>query len=350
MKHSLTCIVGLVLAVGCKANSSDSPPANAAKPTATSACPRAYRDVPDAQRAAGLTCACTSEATHGSVWGAGIYTTDSSICAAALHAGALPASGGGDVTVKPAAGCAVYAGTTANGVTSSSWGNFDASFYFAGKGNGTCTAVAAAAAPCPATYKQLTDAQRATDTTCSCPDGATGSVWGSGMYTTDSSICAAARHAGVLTGAGNVTVRGGAGCPSYQSASANGVSSGSWGQYEASFFFPAKGVATCTASAAALEACPASWVGHSGKLSCSCGALASNGSIYGTDIYTADSSLCRAAVHAGAIPATGGNVTVVTVPAGCQAFKASDRNSVKTTGWGAYNPAFYFEGFGTGGC
>jgi hypothetical protein len=93
-----------------------------------SVCPSKYKDVPADQQKIDLTCSCASGAA-GSVWGTGVYTTDSSICGAAVHAGAVPASGG-IVTVKKTAGCPSYTGGAANGVTTSPWGSFEASFYF----------------------------------------------------------------------------------------------------------------------------------------------------------------------------------------------------------------------------
>ena len=73
------------------------------------------------------------------MWGTHIYTTDSSICAAAVHAGAITAAAGGMVTPKPAPGCPKYKGSKANNVTSSGWAKFDTSFYLDGKGDGKCT-------------------------------------------------------------------------------------------------------------------------------------------------------------------------------------------------------------------
>jgi len=48
-------------------------------------------------------------------------------------------------------------------------------------------------------------------------------------------------------------------------------------------------------------------------LACECSPEATaNGSVYGMDIYTSDSSICRAALHAGVIGKPGGPVSVVT--------------------------------------
>ncbi|WP_237079842.1 LCCL domain-containing protein [Myxococcus xanthus] len=61
-----------------------------------------------------------------SVWGTDLYTDDSDVCAAAVHAGAIPATGGQvSVTIQPAQGS--YASTTRNGVTTYSYGYWSGS-------------------------------------------------------------------------------------------------------------------------------------------------------------------------------------------------------------------------------
>ncbi len=122
---TLTGVFGVLLTTSCNT------------PGSAQNCPATYKDLAN-QGASSTECACPAGAGQGgTVWGSGVYTTDSSICAAAVHAGAVGASGG-SVTLKKSAGCAKYNGTTANGVTTSSWGSFESSFYFAGKGDGSC--------------------------------------------------------------------------------------------------------------------------------------------------------------------------------------------------------------------
>jgi len=86
-----------------------------------------------------VTCKCSADATKaGTVWGVGTYTTDSSICKAAVHAGVIKAEEGGEVTAKGMAGCKSYEGSEANGVTSSKWGSYDGSFFFPSAGEVAC--------------------------------------------------------------------------------------------------------------------------------------------------------------------------------------------------------------------
>ena len=62
----------------------------------------------------------------GDVWGTGPYTFDSCACEAAVHAGVIPETGG-VFKVTAAPGQDSYGGSTANGVTSSSYGTYHAS-------------------------------------------------------------------------------------------------------------------------------------------------------------------------------------------------------------------------------
>ncbi len=73
-------------------------------------------------------CPAGCSGAFGSVWGQGPYTTDSAICRAAIHAGAIDDSKGGKVTVTLKPGQGSYSATVANGVASSTWGSYDSSF------------------------------------------------------------------------------------------------------------------------------------------------------------------------------------------------------------------------------
>lgn len=90
----------------------------------------------------------------GVVWGTDIYTDDSSVAAAAVHAGVIAPGETRTVTVTILPGQGSYAPSTRNGVTSSSWGQWGGSFSFAGSTGTTFTTAAAAVAPTlPAGYR-----------------------------------------------------------------------------------------------------------------------------------------------------------------------------------------------------
>lgn len=208
-------------------------------------CPRTFQG----QRGAG-SCYCAPAAMTGAVWGTGTYTEDSSICAAALHAGAV-GGGGGVVTVQAFQGCNAYAGSRSNGIASSNYGPWNASFFFPGVTQGSCGGPVgkSAAAPtipnCPAAFTAMRG--RSGVLSCNCPQGAfSGEVWGSAIYTEDSAICRAALHAGVVGPMGGpVTLTAAQGCKSYSGTTNNGVTTKAYGPWNASFYFTAVPPAAC---------------------------------------------------------------------------------------------------------
>ncbi|QFT60044.1 LCCL domain protein [Sulfitobacter sp. THAF37] len=168
-------------------------------------------------------------------------------------------------------------------------------------------------------------------------------VWGSGPYSGHSDVCTAARHAGVIDEDGGVlAVMGRAGQTSYTASDANGISSKRWGLYQSSFDVMLAQIAGQTASEPSggpVLACS----GFSADLApytCSCPEGSdSGGSVWGSGPYTGDSDVCRAAVHAGAIPAAGGQVRVTAAP-GRDAYEGTSQNGVTTSRWGSYGQSF----------
>jgi hypothetical protein len=71
---------------------------------------------------------CPTNGTAVAVWGSDVYTADSSICTAAVHAGKLTLEDGGEVTIEMRPGRSVYGSTTRNGITSNTFGEFPHSF------------------------------------------------------------------------------------------------------------------------------------------------------------------------------------------------------------------------------
>jgi hypothetical protein len=178
------------------------------------------------------------------------------------------------------------------------------------------------------------------------PRGQVAEVWGTDEYTDDSAVCSAAAHAGAITPAsgGAVTIVIAPGRTAYRGSSRNGVTSQSFGQFYGSFTIApssdvgridwrtaAQGLTTELAQALTLECPPDGMVE----------------AVWGTDIYTDDSSICSAAVHAGLITtARGGRVTLQ--PAGAQqAFSASSRNGVESRDYASWPNAFRFAGTST---
>lgn len=73
-------------------------------------------------------------AGQGSVWGTGVYTDDSSLARAAVHAGVLQVGQSGVVQVTILPGQQTYQGSTQNGVQSSAYGSWSGSYSFVQQG------------------------------------------------------------------------------------------------------------------------------------------------------------------------------------------------------------------------
>jgi hypothetical protein len=201
--------------------------------------------------------------------------------------------------------------------------------------------ISVAVRACPANAQQM---RRAADCVCTTvATQASAPVWGVDIYTADSSICRAALHSGAIPAAGGtvrVTLRGAQ--QSYGTATRNGVTSDGYAAYDQSF-----SVAASTATSdVGLDQCPASFANErtgAAALSCTCTArLAEEGAVWGSDVYTDDSSICRAARHAGVISAEGGAVRFRTVP-GRQSYAGTTRNGVGTQDYGPWDGAFAFD-------
>lgn len=209
-------------------------PAGAADP----ACPARFKDQPRET----VACLCEAGRPQGSVYGDMTYTDDSDLCAAARHAGLLPEGQGGRVEAWSAGGCDLYPAVRRNGVASNAWGAWGRSFFFPAASDGRCAGDAPGGATCPQRFAD----QPAERLTCQClGDGLNGQVFGTLIYTDDSNLCAAARHAGLLSGPGPLEAIAAPGCPAYLASERNGVASRAWSAWPRSFVFPALGPQAC---------------------------------------------------------------------------------------------------------
>jgi hypothetical protein len=181
---------------------------------------------------------CPADGKTATIYGTDVYTDDSSVCTAAVHAGKLTIADGGTVTIEVRPGEASYTSTTRNGVTSTSYGAWSGSFVIVAvdRGGGAGVRMGGAGWDTDANdhrghvgirYRYV------------CPSGGTIStrVWGTNVYTDDSSVCSAAVHVGVITPAagGNVTIEMRPGQSSYVSFAHNGITSKPFGAWPGSF-------------------------------------------------------------------------------------------------------------------
>ena len=180
-----------------------------------------------------FSCTCSAQSTADAViWGTDVYTDDSALCRAALHAGVITAQGG-QVTVNRTEGRGLYVGTVRNGVKSNDFPAFPSSISFKGTppappGPGPCPSSIGFARELPMPF------------TCRCSAQATreGTVWGTDVYTDDSALCRAALHAGhVSADGGTITARRGDGRALYVGSTRNGVMSNDFGSFPSSVTF-----------------------------------------------------------------------------------------------------------------
>jgi hypothetical protein len=75
---------------------------------------------------------CAPDGVAATVWGDGVYTDDSSVCSAAVHAGLIDTAGGGRVVIEISEGLDSYDSSTANGITTMAYASWPGSFSFPG--------------------------------------------------------------------------------------------------------------------------------------------------------------------------------------------------------------------------
>ena len=165
------------------------------------------------------------------VWGTDVYSDDSPVCTAAIHAGVLKPSAAGAVTVVIGGAAPTFKGTTRNGVTSRVWGSYPGTFTFDSSGEPGQVDWNTTARLLP------TDVELSLIVTCPPQGVLTARVWGTDTYSDDSAVCVAAVHAGILTAAtgGRVQVRNAPGEARYKPSVRNGVTSLAWDAHGSSF-------------------------------------------------------------------------------------------------------------------
>lgn len=208
----------------------------------------------------------------GWMWGTDEYTHDSSVAAAAVHSGVLQIGETGVVKVTMLPGRTAYIGMQRNGLTSHDWQNGSGGYvsFKVERAPPEIAALAKVGSQVPVRWipsriaqpKMTAEATRIVEIMpyTGTVDGlglsslrpyqgqtfhiqVTGSadpnafVWGSDIYTDDSSLAAAAVHAGALRGGetGIVRVTILPGRASYEGSDRNGITSRPWGTFGGSF-------------------------------------------------------------------------------------------------------------------
>jgi len=191
-------------------------------------------------------------------------------------------------------------------------------------------------------------------------------VWGTNQYTTDSFTCYAAVHAGKIPpSGGDIIVTIGGHLDRFVGSAQNGVSSADFGRWDYHMTFESASgagsgggstqvehdVASRPAASPVEEGGTLTWgsrglpstrkIGSRVKVTCPPGGRDA-GWTYGTDMYTSDSMVCTAAVHAGVIGFGGGSF-IVTIVAGPSSYRGTTRNGITTSDYTGYPVAMVFS-------
>lgn len=283
-------------------------------------------------------------ASSSSLWGTGVYTDDSSVAAAAVHAGLLAVGQTGviKVTVKP--GQSSYQGSSSNGVNSANYGSWSGSYTVSADDGGDNPVL-----PDTWNLSSFRDVPGGVYQFTVTGVSDSGSLWGSNAYSDDSSLAKAAVHAGVLSPGQTGTVRVVI-VPAqtrFTSSVYNGITSSSYGQWAGAF-----AVSNVAGNVALIPypgsislplADPGSLTAYRGKNG---GGFyfqvvgSSSGSIWGSQIYTDDSSLAKAAVHAGVLSVNQSAKLKATISAGLSSYSGSTANGVTSSSYGSWSGSY----------
>lgn len=163
-----------------------------------------------------------------------------------------------------------------------------------------------------------------------------GYVYGTNIYTIDTHLGMAAVHSGAVkngeTGIVKVTLLGPQ--KSFTKSTKNGITSYNYGQYGSSYKVePVSLEPTVTKEVLEDPGTLHAFRGKVGKTLKFEITGSSKGTIYGTDIYTDDSDLATAAVHAGILKEGEKGVVLVTILEGKNRYKSSLQNGITSKQW-----------------
>ena len=316
----------------------------------------------------------------GSVWGTDVYTHDSNLAAAAVHAGALSLGQTAVVKATLVQGPTLYSGCVRHGITSYDWNNSGG--YYTGvrlepapadviqsarvrsvalRYTGHTVLPSPTAEPVQPDPGTLTGYRHAVGQSFNFSvvgeSDNSSTIWGDGIYTDDSPLATVAVHAGLLQPGQRGIVRVSILPPqqSFAASSRHGVNSYSWGFHGGSY----------SVQLVSLKRGPEepAWRLHNYRtvspapMPVGSSALTSfrdlvgqkvlmqivgstSGSVWGTDVYTDDSSVESAAVHAGALKDGESGLIEITILHGQANYEASTRNGVTSYMWGQWGGSF----------
>lgn len=177
-----------------------------------------------------------------------------------------------------------------------------------------------------------------------CAPGATdGALYGDVVYTDDSSPCRAAVHAGILGAQGGVvTVELRAGQSSFAGVYRNGFTSSSYAAWPGSFVFVGAGAPAAAGSGPPPSNAVNSRGRNGERFTFSCPAGPVSGFVWGDGTYTDDSSICKAAIHAGKLATGQAGAVTIEIRPGQSRYAGATRNGITSSAYGSFSGSFVF--------
>lgn len=278
----------------------------------------------------------------GRLWGSEIYTDDSELAVAAVHAGILKPEESGSVKVKILPGQSEYAASIQYGVQSQEYGTFGGSFQIVGFQKETIPTY-------PDPGNLIDYRNRNGETFKFLVKGlSSGNCWGANPYTDDSLLALTAVHSGAVQAGkyGIVEVTLLAGQSNYIGSPQNGIVSlsyGSWvGSYEVHSVQVDDAIITDDTSITIAEA-PGSLTEYRDQVGSKLRfrVIGSDaGRIWGTSIYTDDSTLALVCVHAGVLKIGETGIVEVTVLPGQTSYEGSLQNGITSNSYGSWTGSY----------
>nr|CAB3260415.1 uncharacterized protein LOC100175297 [Phallusia mammillata] len=258
---------------------------------------------------ANFPCPAGCNATSSNVWGTIIYKDDSFICAAGIHDGRIPASGG-VVSVYKVTGLTSYSGSEQNNVVSKSYGSWNRSFSF----EDFC-------------FKRINQVNfnGENSTTYLCPPDCQMKfyeVWGTVLYKDNSFICAAAIHYGAIADVGGVVTLYQAGkIKHFPNSTQNAITTNNllttWPRTAIAF-----------KDLCAIQGYQLQFNGkNSVSFTCPPNCIRTSSQVWGTNVYSKRSHVCAAATHDGKISDSGGQFTIYKI-GGLPSYTGSEQNGI----------------------
>lgn len=271
-----------------------------------------------------------SGSTRGTVWGTNIYSDDSHLSAAAVHAGVVRVGEMKSVQVQILPGMSGYQASIRNGVTSSFYGAWEGSYVFVDTPDNAPTIVP---------NLQIYRAELGQNLAFMITGSTGGNVWGTDVYTDDSNLAVAAVHAGVIANGQTkiVHIQAGPGQSAFQGSTNNGVASMNFDVWPGSFSFT-NSRELFRAETATVK----SYRARIGQVISFVVTGGSVGSIWGSGMYTDDSDIGVAAVHAGLVKVGETRTLAVHILPGQLKYEGSAANGIISGRYGIWGGSFTF--------